>query len=131
MEFARYEHETDLLKNQLRQREQQRDQQKQQWESRELQMQEQMKQEQERRTRQASNHNNLFDKSVFFFDRELSYVESYGCPSKMKKLKKNLNFGRNFIKISIKFQLMFISKGQLFSKCPFGVIEWTKIPTKI
>ena len=46
MEFARYEHETDLLKNQLRQREQQRDQQKQQWESRELQMQEQMKQEQ-------------------------------------------------------------------------------------
>jgi len=52
MEFARYEHETDLLKNQLRQREQQRDQQKQQWESRELQMQEQMKQEQERRTRE-------------------------------------------------------------------------------
>merc|ERR1719480_269221 len=37
MEFARYEHETDMLKNQLRQREQQRDQQKQQWESRELQ----------------------------------------------------------------------------------------------
>jgi hypothetical protein len=23
-----------------------------------------------------------------------------------------------------------ISKGQLISKCPFGVIVWTKIPTK-
>jgi len=55
MEFARYEHETDLLKNQLRQREQQRDQQKQQWESKELQMQEQMKQEQERRSREEES----------------------------------------------------------------------------
>ena len=84
MEFARYEHETDLLKNQLRQREQQRDQQKQQWESRELQMQEQMKQEQERRTRQASNHNNFFEKA-FFFDREFSYIQGVQTRSAPKK----------------------------------------------
>ena len=81
MEFARYEHETDLLKNQLRQREQQRDQQKQQWESRELQMQEQMKQEQERRTRQASNHNNFFEKKHFFLTASFRL---YGGPRKIK-----------------------------------------------
>ena len=30
------------------------------------------------------------------------------------------------------FRLFFveIGKGQLISKCPFGVIVWTKIPTK-
>ena len=27
--------------------------------------------------------------------------------------------------------LFTIDKGQLISKCPFGVIVWTKIPTKI
>ena len=26
--------------------------------------------------------------------------------------------------------LNFLDKGQLISKCPFGVIVWTKIPTK-
>lgn len=52
MEFARYEHETDMLKNQLRQREQQRDRQKEEWEARERQMSEMMGQEAERRKRE-------------------------------------------------------------------------------
>ena len=54
MEFARYELETDMLKNQLRQREQQRDRQKEEWEARERQMSEMMGQEAERRKRQAA-----------------------------------------------------------------------------
>ena len=29
-----------------------------------------------------------------------------------------------------KIQIVEIVKGQLISKCPFGVIVWTKIPTK-
>ena len=92
MEFARYEHETDLLKNQLRQREQQRDQQKQQWESRELQMQEQMKQEQERRTRQASYHNNFFEKKHFFWLR----VFLYRIPREMKPERFEFEFWQKF-----------------------------------
>ena len=28
------------------------------------------------------------------------------------------------------FIVMSLTKGQLISKCPFGVIDWTKIPTK-
>ena len=27
--------------------------------------------------------------------------------------------------------ISFYSKGQLISKCPFGIIVWTKIPTKL
>merc|ERR1711981_536629 len=52
MEFARYEHETEMLKNQLRQREQQRDRQKAEWEERERQMSEMMSAEAERRKRE-------------------------------------------------------------------------------
>ena len=99
MEFARYEHETDLLKNQLRQREQQRDQQKQQWESRELQMQEQMKQEQERRTRQASNHNNFFEKKYFLIASCPIYRIPWRSKENETRKDSNLNFGRNLIKI--------------------------------
>ena len=53
MEFARYEHETEMLKNQLRQREQQRDRQKAEWEERERQMSDMMSEEAERRKRQG------------------------------------------------------------------------------
>jgi len=52
MEFARYEHETEMLKNQLRQREQQRDRQKAEWEERERQMSDMMSEEAERRKRE-------------------------------------------------------------------------------
>ena len=58
MEFARYEHETEMLKNQLRQREQQRDHQKSQWEESERRMSEMMKEEAERRNRQGFFKNN-------------------------------------------------------------------------
>merc|ERR1719361_1736369 len=52
MEFARYEHETEMLKNQLRQREQQRDRQKAEWEERERQMSDMMSEEAGRRKRE-------------------------------------------------------------------------------
>ena len=40
----------------------------------------------------------------------------------------------SFIKLDqfvLNFQNSKIGKGQLISKCPFGVIVWTKIPTRI
>ncbi|XP_040576603.1 protein no-on-transient A [Lepeophtheirus salmonis] len=49
MEFARYEHETEQLREQLRRREADRDLQKNQWEERERHMSEMMRQEHERR----------------------------------------------------------------------------------
>merc|ERR1719242_2226059 len=49
MEYARYEHETESLRNQLRQRESARDMQKTRWEEREREMDEMMKNEAERR----------------------------------------------------------------------------------
>ena len=49
MEFARYENETDRLRNELRMREASRDQYKSNWEQKEKQMQAMMQQESERR----------------------------------------------------------------------------------
>ena len=49
MEFARYEHETERLRNELRMREANRDQAKSNWEQKEKHMQAMMQQESERR----------------------------------------------------------------------------------
>ena len=49
MEYARYEHETEGLRDQLRQREAAREQQKSAWETKEREMEEMLKQEHERR----------------------------------------------------------------------------------
>ena len=37
---------------------------------------------------------------------------------------------RSTYSIKSSFSISFVCKGQLISKCPFGVIVWTKIPTK-
>merc|ERR1719336_2805038 len=55
MEYARYEHETEHLREQLRQREANRDQQKSAWEMKERQMEEMMKKEAERRAQDEQN----------------------------------------------------------------------------
>jgi len=55
MEYARYEHETEHLRDQLRQREANREQQKSAWEMKERQMEEMMKREQERRQQEEQN----------------------------------------------------------------------------
>merc|ERR1719273_792036 len=52
MEYARYEHETEGLRDQLRQREAAREQQKSAWETKEREMEEMLKQEHERRRRE-------------------------------------------------------------------------------
>ena len=54
MEYARYEHETETLREQLRQREASREQQKSVWENKERQMEEMLKQEHDRRRRECS-----------------------------------------------------------------------------
>jgi len=55
MEYARYEHETESLRNQLRQRESARDMQKSRWEQREQEMDVMMKNEAERRVREEKD----------------------------------------------------------------------------
>lgn len=55
MEYARYEHETEHLRDQLRQREANREQQKSAWEMKERQMEEMMRKEQERRQQEEQN----------------------------------------------------------------------------
>merc|ERR1712203_840918 len=52
MEYARYEHETESLRNQLRQRESARDSQKSAWEMKERQMEDMLKREQDRRAQE-------------------------------------------------------------------------------
>merc|ERR1712203_1355010 len=55
MDYARYEHETESLRNQLRQRESARDMQKSRWEQREQEMDVMMKNEAERRVREEKD----------------------------------------------------------------------------
>lgn len=55
MEYARYEHETETLRNQLRMRESQMDQRKTHWEQREQQMSDMMAEEQQRQNFQEQN----------------------------------------------------------------------------
>lgn len=55
MEYARYEHETEHLREQLRQREANRDQQKSAWEMKERQMEDMIKREQDRRVQEEQD----------------------------------------------------------------------------
>lgn len=55
MEYARYEHETEHLREQLRQREANREQQKNAWEHKERQMEDMIRQEQDRRMQEEQN----------------------------------------------------------------------------
>ena len=54
-----------------------------------------------------------------FFNRD--------CNLNLPSLSKNPVYDFKFVFLDI---FMSISKGQLISKCPFGVIVWNKIPEK-
>ena len=52
------------------------------------------------------------------------------CPSKSNKsVKKREKMAKDRLKFWKRIDKIY-TKGQLISKCPFGVIVWTKIPTK-
>ena len=78
---------------------------------------------------------------IFFLasNLECKTFIKYGLFSNIRNLKSKVRLFRYYYVISWKTYGLFIfefkligsmCKGQLISKCPFGVIVWTKIPTK-
>ena len=69
-------------------------------------------------------------KTISNFQKEAE--KQYALKQVIFKYTINLPKSHDCKDLSVNTKLIFwvVAKGQLISKCPFGVIVWTKIPTK-